>query len=258
LHVTRKKHEKPEWQVESAPAEFVSQAVRRDLPRPCPVASSPLYEDFEDEPDRLVVEEMMRLALRDAKSNPGRRKTPVCLIVPHHPALEDYLSAGDDPPEADIAAAEALIRDEVGQPEIDMEEFAKLWEAAHADISDDRLEDRIAQRQRRVDALQARYEARTRAAEANCEMLIEKGNTIGLQICDLKRDLDLYRRIEAGERETLAARIDAMRMRIGDAEKEQRELDQQYSVLVEEEKERTRVERAKSRKSNQADPINTG
>jgi hypothetical protein len=147
-------------------------------------------------PDRLIVEEMMRLALRDAKSNPR----PVCLIVPRHPALEDYLSGGDEPPDADLAAAEALIREEVGQPEIDVEEFAQLWEEAHADILDDRVEDRIAHRQRRVDALQARYEARNRAAEANCEMLIEKANTLGLQICDLKRDLDLYRRIEGGTR----------------------------------------------------------
>jgi hypothetical protein len=136
----------------------------------------------------------------------------------------------------------------MGTVKIEMDEFVRAWDEAHTEINDDGLDGRIARRQKRVDAMREKYEERSRSAEATCSLLVDRANVLAVQNYDLRRDLEVYRKIEAGERETLGVRLSVMRERIERAEREQKELDQQYAVLVADEKERQRAERMKSKK----------
>jgi septum formation inhibitor MinC len=70
--------------------------------------------------------------------------------------------------------------------------------------------------------MQENYEKRSRSAKTNCDLLVVRSNMLAAQNHDLWRDLELYRRIEEGERAPLNARIDVMRKSIENAEKEQR------------------------------------
>jgi 5'-deoxynucleotidase YfbR-like HD superfamily hydrolase len=106
--VNGKKREAENRQLEKRHEEFVSEVVQRDLPRPFPVASARLYQNFEEKAEQLVVEEMMRIAVHDAKTYSGQRKSANCTIVPPHPVLERYLSEFEECDESDLAAAELL------------------------------------------------------------------------------------------------------------------------------------------------------
>jgi pre-mRNA-splicing factor CDC5/CEF1 len=245
LRVARKKQDGRTWEMESVKQEFVSQPVQQNLPRPFPVASAPLYEDIEDEADRLVVEEMMRLAVRDGKG----RSTRLSLIAPPHPALEVYLTDFDDLPQEELNAADALIKEEAGNDNLDLTAFVAAWDEAHSDLHEVGLEARIAKRQERVSAMRTRYQSSSRSEQATHATLIQKVNAVTQQNHHLHRDLYLYRQIELAERSTIDARIEALRSKIKATEAEQCELDQQYAVLVAQEKERMKAENAKLRKS---------
>jgi pre-mRNA-splicing factor CDC5/CEF1 len=246
LRVNRKRTAVAKWEMERV--EFVSQPVQRGLPRPCPVSAEVLWDDFESVADRLIVEELLRLAVRDAKQNPQRSRPPRRLVA-CLPVLEEHLLQFEDVSEQEIATADALIREEMGDGKIDIEEFTEAWDAAHGDLGDERLEDRIARREKKVDDLRKRYEEGSKVVVDVRAALIGRANALGQENSELERRMELLQRIADAERGTLDGRIDAMRERVAAAQKEHHELDQQYAVLIEEEKERKRAEKAKSRKA---------
>ena len=210
--------------------EFETQAVQRELPRPFPVSSTPLIEEFEDEVEALVMEECIALALRDARENPPNAKLPRSLLMPPNFELEEKLSNFVDVDEDLLAKAAQLIDAEKGSG-MDFTGFVEAWEEQHRDIFSPNLDRDIEKRRKRVERMRQILDERTKAARSTIDSLVASVNDVEQENYRLRRDLGLYRQLQQQEEKMLQARIEVQLERIAELEKEQRLLTKEYTSL---------------------------
>ena len=220
---------------------YKTQAVEKELPRPYPVSIAPLYEGLTDKADRLVVEESIRLAYRDADKFPPNLKPSLYLIYPPNENNIKTYSQFDNISQNDLLAAQRLINDEIAGKSPDFEGFLQAWEKAHAnDIIPIDLNERIARKEKKVNKLREFYNSKTYIADQSCSILINTLNSELRQLHALARNRQLYSDIKAVETKTLEARIEVLVNKIKSLEKEQIELDSEYQRILQEKKEEER------------------
>jgi uncharacterized protein with PIN domain len=185
-----------------------------------------LRRDFDDDADQLVVDEVMRLVARDSG------QADQVLIEFHE----------------EMRVAESMIAEEIGPRDIDFEDFGKQWEAAHDNLGDERIDDRIARQKRKVGRLTTKLGKRNESGVATTALLTGKFNTVEDEVQRLDRECEMYERWHQLETQTLAARIDALRAVNEEKEKLRSELDHQYRALIDEEQKRNRALKRKSGK----------
>jgi pre-mRNA-splicing factor CDC5/CEF1 len=229
LKVGRTVHQHDSWEQLVAVDEFKSQPLSKGLPRPFPVSVEPLTVDFETEADHLVVEEMMKLVLRDARDAPQGKRVPIALLVPACFELEDKLMEFVEIPQEMIVKADALIKEERGDISVDYEEFGRIWEEVHENLPDVDFEN--GELKKKVAKKIERYESATRSSRIRIQGLIQAVRLAREERDRLKLDAEVYEWMRVKEEESLKARISWLRNHKSEMEAERQALDQEYAQL---------------------------
>ena len=232
---------------------FKTQVVEKDLPRPIPVSTQLLYLDgdkkevtLEDIAERLILEETIRLAYRDADLFPPSevKSKPRKLLYPADDEKEKYFSDFENISKIDLSNAQKLINDEMAGKVLNFEEFEKCYDEMHKD--DKKLSElldldlMIAKEEKKVNKLRKMYIEKSTNAKISCENLLKKLNYEILELYKLANTKERYIEIKEAETTMIQARIETLTQRIEELQAEQTGVDIEYRRVLQEKKEAAR------------------